>query len=404
MLDFPNNPADGERSIQPNGVTYEWQAAKERWISVSTLEGDTVVLSTGMVASFATDVVDPAWLYCDGQAVDRIKYRQLFNKIGTNYGVGDGSTTFNVPDYRGNFLRAQDNGRGADPDAAGRNTPSNNPAGAGGDAIGSEQADGFKSHVHVQFGTFDITPQGFVTPAVSAQVGSEVGTNTATAATGGNETRPKNIYVRYYIYSGRGLNAEFTGFDDRLAGYADTGLSVTYTGDLNNINRNSKYDFVGTDVTNAPPDFSATRRGWIMTMMNPVVDTFSTQVIYGNNNENAYKIWMRTEDNGTWGAWKLVSTSVKTAFMAMATDGSTNFTGGSAVLSAVKTGDGQYRITSSVPMAGGAYVVAATISDVAGALSVRAFDKTPTAFTIQTFNSAAATLDAQVDITVTWNT
>jgi hypothetical protein len=97
------------------------------------------------------------------------------------------------------------------------------------------------------------------------------------------------------------------------------------------------------------------------------------------------------------------SSGVKTAFMAMATDGSTNFTGGSAILSAVKTGDGQYRITSNIPLAGGAYVVAATISDVAGALSVRAFDKTPTAFTIQTFNSAAATLDAQVDMTVTWN-
>ena len=95
-------------------------------------------------------------------------------------------------------------------------------------------------------------------------------------------------------------------FTQRLAGYADTGLSETYTGDLNAIIVNSKFDILGTGVTNEPSDFVASRRGWVMTMMNPTVTTFATQVIYGNNNENANKIWMRTKDNGTWAAWKLV--------------------------------------------------------------------------------------------------
>lgn len=45
------------------------------------------------------------WLLCDGQAVSRTTYAELFALIGTNFGSGDGTTTFNVPDYRGKFLR-----------------------------------------------------------------------------------------------------------------------------------------------------------------------------------------------------------------------------------------------------------------------------------------------------------
>ena len=45
------------------------------------------------------------YLLCNGQAVDRTTYSKLFDVIGTNFGSGDGSTTFNVPDYRGCFLR-----------------------------------------------------------------------------------------------------------------------------------------------------------------------------------------------------------------------------------------------------------------------------------------------------------
>ena len=45
------------------------------------------------------------WLLCNGQAVSRTTYSELFAVIGTNFGSGNGSTTFNVPDYRGKFLR-----------------------------------------------------------------------------------------------------------------------------------------------------------------------------------------------------------------------------------------------------------------------------------------------------------
>lgn len=47
----------------------------------------------------------PGYLLCNGQAVSRTDYADLFAAIGTNFGAGDGTSTFNVPDYRGCFLR-----------------------------------------------------------------------------------------------------------------------------------------------------------------------------------------------------------------------------------------------------------------------------------------------------------
>lgn len=51
----------------------------------------------GFVKETADDVVPDGWLECNGQAVSRTTYSELFNLIGTTYGVGDGSTTFNLP-------------------------------------------------------------------------------------------------------------------------------------------------------------------------------------------------------------------------------------------------------------------------------------------------------------------
>jgi hypothetical protein len=69
----------------------------------------------GTVQYFANTVAPNGYLECNGQAVSRTTYAELFNAIGTLYGIGDGVTTFNLPDLRGEFVRGADNGRGADP-------------------------------------------------------------------------------------------------------------------------------------------------------------------------------------------------------------------------------------------------------------------------------------------------
>lgn len=64
---------------------------------------------TGAVIPYAGSTAPAGWLLCDGSAVSRTTYATLFNLIGTTYGTGDGSTTFNVPDLRGRVALGKDN-------------------------------------------------------------------------------------------------------------------------------------------------------------------------------------------------------------------------------------------------------------------------------------------------------
>lgn len=64
---------------------------------------------TGEVKAFAGTLAPEGYLFCQGQTVSRTTYAELFAAIGTAHGQGDGSTTFNLPDYRGQFLRGRVN-------------------------------------------------------------------------------------------------------------------------------------------------------------------------------------------------------------------------------------------------------------------------------------------------------
>ena len=65
----------------------------------SALSGAVGVLPAGAVIPYAGSAAPAGWLLCGGQAVSRSDYAALFAIIGTTYGVGNGSTTFNLP-YR----------------------------------------------------------------------------------------------------------------------------------------------------------------------------------------------------------------------------------------------------------------------------------------------------------------
>lgn len=91
-----------------------------------------LVDDVAMLGYFPTTTAPPGWLKANGAAVSRTTYAALFNRIGTTHGAGDGSTTFNVPDMRGEFARGLDDGRGVDT----------------GRVLGSAQADQNASHTH----------------------------------------------------------------------------------------------------------------------------------------------------------------------------------------------------------------------------------------------------------------
>lgn len=72
---------------------------------------DAAASPPGMVAPFAGSSAPTGWLLCDGSAVSRTTYAALFAVVGTTYGVGDGSTTFNVPDLKGRVPVGYDSGQ-----------------------------------------------------------------------------------------------------------------------------------------------------------------------------------------------------------------------------------------------------------------------------------------------------
>src|SRR5690606_10610092 len=96
--------------------------------------------------TFAGSTCPTGYILADGSAISRTTYADLFDIIGTSHGEGDGSTTFNLPDYRGRFLRGLDGTAGNDPDKASRTAM--NSGGNTGNAVGSVQADEFKNHTH----------------------------------------------------------------------------------------------------------------------------------------------------------------------------------------------------------------------------------------------------------------
>lgn len=69
----------------------------------------------GSLLPSASTTPPRGYLKCNGQAVSRSTYARLFRAIGTTFGVGNGTTTFNLPDLRGEFIRGFDDGRGVDP-------------------------------------------------------------------------------------------------------------------------------------------------------------------------------------------------------------------------------------------------------------------------------------------------
>ena len=100
-------------------------------IPQSKFAPSVILVPTGAVMPFAMNSAPTGWLAADGTAVSRTLYLALWTALGTTYGVGDGSSTFNLPDLRGRFVR----GAGSDGVAT-----------AG--TFGAKQADSVISHTH----------------------------------------------------------------------------------------------------------------------------------------------------------------------------------------------------------------------------------------------------------------
>lgn len=162
---------------------------------IATME----TVAPGVVAFYPKTTAPTGWLKANGAAVSRSTYAALFSAIGTTFGAGDGITTFNIPDLRGEFIRGLDDGRGVD---------------TGRILSATAQTDQNKSHSHTGTATSNgahthtttipnLNEGGGTrglsqanTSGSSTYASSSAGAHThtvTTVANGGTEARPRNI-------------------------------------------------------------------------------------------------------------------------------------------------------------------------------------------------------------------
>ena len=191
VIGFPRSITSQEGFLKADGSTFNQSTYPDlyRVLGSNKLPDMRDTTPVGELVMWTMDGALPDYLIdANGQNISRTAYPELFAKWGTRYGAGNGSTTFGVPDWRGEFPRFWDNGRGVD---VGR-------------ALGSAQADEFKSHTHggVPQRAGDSDRGGAVSWFSIDGIGQ-------TEAAGGNETRPRNVAVRACIVakpSDKGIN------------------------------------------------------------------------------------------------------------------------------------------------------------------------------------------------------
>jgi len=175
----------------------------------------------GTVAPYGTRIDAAAieaqgWLYCDGREIGRKDYADLFAVIGTLHGGGDGRSTFNLPDYRGFFLRGVDDGTGRDPGAKSRRpaakggTPGDNCGSVQGAATAQPTEGPFTTTTngHHHHDVWHIPDDCSLYPVAGDNLsicnGGSAGTGSAglhrhPIVDGDGETRPVNAYVTFII-------------------------------------------------------------------------------------------------------------------------------------------------------------------------------------------------------------
>jgi microcystin-dependent protein len=155
-------------------------------------------VNTGIVVPWGTASVPSGFLACDGSAVSRTTYSALFAVVGTTYGVGDGSTTFNVPNLAGRTVISKSNNQSlASTGGANCITPTGNISGATGNTTLTVNQIPSHSHNFPLMYTMCGGPNYGAAPTTSGTTG--------TSNTGGGQAHSHNLSANFVGTAGSSL-------------------------------------------------------------------------------------------------------------------------------------------------------------------------------------------------------
>lgn len=157
---------------------------------IATME----VVPPGVVAFYPKTTAPAGWLKANGAEVSRTTYSALFAAIGTAFGEGNGSTTFNIPDLRGEFIRGLDDGRGVDTGRTLSKTAQTSQNLSHTHTTDSQGAHTHSIRLYLAAESGELGPRQGVSPGSNYRNTGSAGAHTHTAAaSGGTEARPRNI-------------------------------------------------------------------------------------------------------------------------------------------------------------------------------------------------------------------
>lgn len=198
-------PLTGGEIIAGNLVNLFYDTSLTGFHFVSPVQVTGII---GEIRTFAFNACPLGWLETNGAAISRTgATANLFAALGTTWGVGDGTTTFNIPALRGKFLRDWDDGAGVDPARAFASTQTGNIAQTVGTSAGtvtgtmSGTATGAGQVLELTSGSLNASGGSNVnTQSALTVTGTITGTETGTATVGtGTDTRPINAAVLFCI-------------------------------------------------------------------------------------------------------------------------------------------------------------------------------------------------------------
>lgn len=205
-------------------------------VAGGTLYADNPI---GSIIPFGSSTIPAGYLLCNGQAVSRTTYSALFAVIGTAFGVGDGSTTFNVPDMREATTKG-----------VGLSGKSNNHYDADGVALGEFVEDRVQAHTHAnKTGSSTAGNEDWVMFATSQVLSGTAQTDYGVLGRFGSTTEVKAVGVNYIIKAKHvGIPSDFIdAVDDAIA---DTTVDTVADGNMHPVTSNAVANHLVLDTIN----------------------------------------------------------------------------------------------------------------------------------------------------------